>query len=78
MQLITIGTKNQIVLPKEVRRKINGLQPGNKVKIYSLTNQSLIIKVDTQNWLENSYGLMKKAWNTINPIKEAHQTREEW
>lgn len=78
MQQVTIGSKNQIVLPKEVRKKIKGLKPGRKVTIYPLNETSLIVKVDNKSWIDSSYGLMKKAWSTINPIQELDKLRLEW
>lgn len=78
MQQVTIGTKNQVVLPKEVRQKIKGLKPGRKVKIYPLNDTSIVIKLDTLSWIDSSYGLMKKAWNSINPIHELNRIKEEW
>lgn len=78
MKQITIGTKNQIVIPKEVRRKVKGLNPGGRVQVYSLNDTTIAIKVGKQNWLENSYGIMKNAWSKIDPIKELAKSREEW
>lgn len=77
MQQIIIGTKNQIVIPKEMRKKIKGLKPGRKVNIYSLDENTIAIKVEKNNWLDNSYGLMQKAW-VKNPLKELNNLREEW
>jgi AbrB family looped-hinge helix DNA binding protein len=65
MQLITIGTKNQIVLPKEVRIKIKGLKPGNRVMVYPLNESTVAIKADTKNWIEKSRGLTAAAWKDI-------------
>jgi AbrB family looped-hinge helix DNA binding protein len=78
MQQITIGTKNQIVLPKEIRQKIKGLKPGRKVSIYSLDENTIAIKVSVKNWLESSYGAMKQAWSDINPIEEIERMRNDW
>lgn len=78
MQQITIGTKNQIVIPKELRQQIKGLKPGRKVNIYSLKGDTIIIKVDPQSWLDSSYGLMKSAWGKKDPLKELDNMREEW
>ncbi len=78
MQQITIGTKNQIVIPKELRKQIKGLKPGRKVNIYSLKGDTLIIKIDPQNWLDSSFGLMKNAWSKKDPLKELSKIREEW
>lgn len=78
MQQITIGTKNQIVIPKEVRQQVKGLEPGRKVRIYPLNENTIAVKVDIQSWVESSYGVMKKAWSSIDPIKELNAIREEW
>ncbi len=78
MQQVTIGTKNQIVIPKEVREKIKGLKPGEKVDIYSLDEDTVAIKVSKKDWLEVSYGLMKDAWKGIDPIAELEKIRNEW
>lgn len=78
MQQIIIGTKNQIVIPKEVRQQIRGLKPGRKVRIYPLNENTIAVKLDIQSWVESSYGIMKKAWSSIDPIKELNSIREGW
>lgn len=78
MQLITIGTKNQIVLPKEVRNKIKGLKPGAKVAIYYRGNNEVVIKADNKDWVERTRGIAKDAWKDIDPIKELEKMRNEW
>lgn len=78
MQLITIGTKNQIVIPKEVRNKIKGLKPGAKVAIYSRGNNEVVIKADNKDWVERTRGIAKDAWKDIDPIKELEKMRNEW
>ncbi len=78
MQLATIGTKNQIVIPKEIRRKVAGFTAGRKVAVYPIDRNTLAIKIPQDNWLEGSYGAMKKAWQNIDPIKELEKMRNEW
>ena len=78
MQQITVGTKNQIVIPKEVRQQVKGLKPGRKVRIYSLNEDTVAIKVGAQSWLDSSYGVMKNAWSSIDPVKELNKIREGW
>jgi AbrB family looped-hinge helix DNA binding protein len=78
MQTVTIGTKNQIVLPKEVRKKIKGLKPGSKVMVYPIDKDTIGIKVSNKNWVEDNYGLMKNAWGNIDPIKELEKMKKEW
>ena len=78
MQQVTIGTKNQIVIPKDIRQKIKGLQSGRKVLIYPLDEETVAIKVSLKTWLDSSYGAMKKAWDKIDPIREVEKMRNEW
>lgn len=78
MKLITIGTKNQIVLPKEVRAKISGLKPGRKVMVYPINSNTVAIKVDTQSWAEKTEGIAAKAWSKINTTKYLEKLRDEW
>lgn len=78
MQQVTVGTKYQIVIPKEVRKKIKGLRPGSKVKIYSPDESTVSIKVVPQDWVERTYGMMTEAWKDIDPIAELEKMRDEW
>ncbi len=78
MQQITIGTKNQIVIPKEVRKKITGLKPGRVVSVYPLNKNTVVIKVSEKNWLDNGYGAMKTAWKGNKVAKRIDEMRDEW
>ena len=78
MKQVTIGTKNQIVIPKEVRQRIKGLKPGSKVSIYSIDDSTVAIKVTPQDWIKSTYGVMEKAWKDIDPIAELEKMRNEW
>lgn len=78
MSEVTVGTKNQIVIPKEVRKKIKGLHPGRKVSVYSLDNETIAIKVSDKSWVERSFGIMKDAWRDIDTTKELEKMRDEW
>ena len=78
MQTIIIGTKNQIVLPKEVREKIKGLKPGRKVMVYPVDANTVQIKLSDKDWVERTSGIAKNAWKDIDPIKELEKMRNEW
>lgn len=78
MQIVTVGAKNQIVLPKEVRRKIKGLQPGKKVMIYRLNSDTIALKVESKNWIEATSGIAKDAWKNIDTAKYLDKLRDEW
>lgn len=78
MPTVKIGTKNQIVIPKEIRKKIPGLVAGRNVTVYALNDGTVAIKASSKNWAEESSGAMKKAWKNIDPIKELEKMRNEW
>lgn len=77
MQQIIIGTKNQIVIPLEIRQKIAGLKPGRKVLVYATDQNTLAIKVSPVSWLQNSYGAMRKSLST-HADSQVENMRNEW
>ncbi len=78
MQQVTVGTKYQIVIPKEVRRKIKGLQPGSKVSVYQSGENTLSVDLNPQDWVKRNAGLMKDAWKGIDTTKYLKKLRSEW
>jgi bifunctional DNA-binding transcriptional regulator/antitoxin component of YhaV-PrlF toxin-antitoxin module len=78
MQQVTIGTKNQVVIPQELRRNVAGLKPGRKVSMYVLNKNTVAIKVSDTSWLENSYGKMKNAWKKKKASTQLEKMRNEW
>lgn len=77
MYQVTVGAKYQIVIPKEIRRKINGLRPGKKVGV-SLSNGEVLIRTEPENWLTRTRGMMKEAWKGIDTTKYLEDLRNEW
>ena len=78
MQQVTVGSKYQIVIPKQVRRKVKGLRPGAKVRVYPVGTTTLSIDTDPKNWVKRTYGMMKEEWKDIDPIVELEKMRNEW
>jgi len=78
MQLVTVGTKYQIVIPKEVRKKIKGIRPGAKVGVYPVNGETVAIKTEPKNWLERTRGMMAEAWKGIDTTKYLEDLRNEW
>lgn len=78
MRQIIIGSKNQIVIPQEVRRHIAGLKPGRSVSVYVLNKDTVVIKASEASWLKRSYGGMSGAWKNTHPITQLEKMRNEW
>lgn len=77
MQLVTIGAKYQIVIPKEVRKKNKGIKPGNKVSVRSSGETITVVPVK-KNWSDENYGSLKKYWHGKNMLAEVEKIRNEW
>lgn len=75
MQQATIGSKYQIVLPKEVRKKIKGLRPGDKVTVRA-NKKVITVKPAVKNWADEHYGKYKKYLK--GGVKEVEKMRDEW
>lgn len=78
MQQVTVGPKYQIVIPKEVRKKLNGLKPGAKVMVKKINADTITIKTNPKNWLERTRGIAKEAWKGIDTTKYLNDLRNEW
>ncbi len=77
MQTVTVGTKNQIVLPLEVRKKIFGLKPGRKVAVYAVDDETIKVKVSKQSWVERNFGALANVLPNDASRKIA-KMRKEW
>ncbi len=78
MQQVTIGTKYQIVIPKQVRMQDKDLRPGAKVMVGRTKEGVITVKATRKNWSDESYGFMKEAWKNIDPATEIDKMRNEW
>ena len=77
MQTVTVGPKYQVVIPKEVRKKIKGVKAGSKVRVF-VQKGSVVLRPVEDDWVERTYGSMKEVWKDNNPILELNKMRDEW
>ena len=77
MQTVTVGPKYQVVIPKEIRKKIKGVKKGAKVSV-SVEKGKVVLKPVKASWVARTYGSMKEAWKDIDPIAELEKMRDEW
>lgn len=78
MQQATVGTKYQIVIPKEVRELIRGFNPGRMVSVKQVDENTVTITTSPASWVEKNKGLMTKAWKGIDTARELEKMRNEW
>ena len=78
MQQVTVGTKYQIVIPKEVRKLVNGFKPGRMVSVKQIDENTVTITTSPASWVEKNKGLMTESWKGIDMGKELEKIRNEW
>lgn len=78
MQAVTIGPKYQIVIPKEVRKKLKGIKPGNKIVVGAIDENTATIKTEPKSWIEQYSGIAKEAWKGIDTTRYLKRIRDEW
>lgn len=78
MQEVLVGSKYQVVIPKEVRKKIAGLKPGIRVAVSPLDETTVAIRKMDQSWVAKTKGIAKKAWAGIDTTKYLKDLKREW
>ena len=79
MQQVTVGPKYQIVIPKQIRKDIKNLKPGNKVNVSKNKKGIITIapQVEAKDWVKENRGKFKGVWGE-DPIGEITKMRAEW
>ncbi len=72
--MIKISSKYQIVIPREVREKLN-LKAGDKL-IIKANNEKIIIYPQPKNYAKYALGLGKEIWQGINATEYVRKQRE--
>jgi AbrB family looped-hinge helix DNA binding protein len=74
MAIVTLSSKYQIVIPKELRKKLQ-IKPGQKLRIEKLGDDAL--KIQTGSALDKYVGSLKGAWGEDSD-KYLRELRDEW
>ena len=74
--MIKVSSKYQIVIPLEVRKKLN-LKSGDRL-IIKANDEKIIIYPQPKNYAKYSLGLGKEIWQGINATEYVKKERETW
>lgn len=77
-QIVTIGPKSQVVIPKQVRKLTPELKVGKKVTVRSLGPKSVIIESVDEDWVSSTYGMHKKVWQGVDATEYIQSLRNQW
>jgi len=73
---LQVSSKYQIVIPQEVRKKIN-LKSGDKL-IIKANNDKIVIYPHPKNYAKYSLGLGKEIWQGVDAAEYVKKERETW
>ena len=76
----SVSTKYQIVIPKEVRKKIK-VKPGQKMNINVSGQQIILSPAKTKkklNWPQDYIKTLKNPWEGEDPQKYLEEERNSW
>ena len=76
MSETTISPKYQVVIPKEVRRKLN-IKEGQRLQVYPV-GDSIVMSPKPKSYSEKMLGLGKDLWKGIDPLEYIRQERADW
>lgn len=74
MAIATLSTKYQIVVPKEIREKMN-LKAGSTISVYPIDENQAIIRRNPEDIVEATRGIGKEAYKSLGGA-EAYLKRE--
>ena len=74
--MVKVSSKYQIVIPLEVRKKIN-LKSGDSL-IIKANNEKIVIYPQPKSYAKYSLGLGKKIWQGIDATEYVKKERETW
>jgi len=74
--MIKVSSKYQIVIPREVREKLN-LKTGDKL-IIKANNEKIIIYPQPKSYAKYSLGLGKEIWQGVDTTEYVKKERQTW
>ncbi|MGB6369654.1 MAG: AbrB/MazE/SpoVT family DNA-binding domain-containing protein [Atribacterota bacterium] len=74
--MIKVSSKYQIVIPREVREKLN-LKTGDKL-IIKANNEKIIIYPQPKSYAKYSLGLGKEIWQGVDATEYVKKERQTW
>ena len=74
--LVTLSSKNQIVIPKSARKKL-AIEPGDQL-ILDVEKDSLILKAKPKSYAKHLRGLHRGIWRGVDATDYVKKERKTW
>jgi len=76
MQTVQVSSKYQIVIPKDVRKKL-GIARGDQL-VVSVEKGKVVLKPKPRDFTGYMLGLRKEIWHGIDATEYVEREREAW
>jgi AbrB family looped-hinge helix DNA binding protein len=73
---VTLSSKNQIVVPKEAREKLN-IGPGQELLVLVKENRIVLVP-RPQDFADRMAGLHKDVWTDVDTDRYLEEERDSW
>jgi len=73
---VTLSSKNQIVVPKEAREKLN-IGPGQELLVL-VKGDRIVLIPRPQDFVSRMAGLHKDVWTEVNTDSYLEEERDSW
>ena len=76
MAVVTLSSKNQVVIPKHVREALR-LSPGKKLLVH-VEGDMIIMVREPDDYVKKLRGLHKEVWEDLDTDKYLEEERNSW
>lgn len=73
---VKLSRKNQIVVPKEARKKL-GISPGDEL-VVEIEKDKMIMKPRPKSYTKYALGLQRKVWKEVEVLQYLEEERKSW
>jgi len=76
----SVSTKYQVVIPREIRKKIK-VKPGQKMNVNISGEQIILSPAQTKkklDWPHDHIKVLKNPWQGEDPLKYLEEERDSW
>lgn len=76
MKIVKLSSKHQIVIPKEIRKRLS-LEAGGELAV-EVEEEKVILRPRPKNYTDYMLGLGRKVWRGVEATEYVRKERESW
>jgi len=76
MKIVKLSSKHQIVIPKEIRKRLS-LEAGGELAV-EVEEEKVVLRPRPKNYTDHMLGLGRKVWQGVEATEYVRKERESW